>query len=217
MRALACELPAERGLPLARLSGADLAREALARGICCQISGATAWRWLAADAIRPGRYRSWIFPRDPAFRDKAAQVLDLDAGRVAGRRLHPADFVVGADETPSVQARRRRQRSAPPAPGRDQLVEHEHARRAALCYRAAWDVRRARAFGRTEPRAGIAPFERSVAQAMDQSPTARPAARSGCWTAAPPTAVSAPSRGCGRAGRRARSWCWSTCRSRPAG
>jgi hypothetical protein len=41
VRALACELPAERGLPLSRLSGSEIAREAVARGICCQISGAT--------------------------------------------------------------------------------------------------------------------------------------------------------------------------------
>ena len=56
VRALACELPAERGLPLPRLSGSEIAREAVARGICCQISGATIWRWLAADAIRPWRF-----------------------------------------------------------------------------------------------------------------------------------------------------------------
>jgi hypothetical protein len=34
-------------------------------------------RWLAEDAIKPWRYRSWIFPRDPDFAVKAARVLDL--------------------------------------------------------------------------------------------------------------------------------------------
>ena len=170
MRALACELPGEHGLPLSRLSSWDIAREAIARGICCEISGATGWRWLSEDAIKPWRYRSWIFPRDPAFREKAARVLDLYAGRFEGRRLHPADFVVCADEKPSIQARSRVHATAPPAPGRGQLVEHEYERRGALCYLAAWDVRRAAVFGRCEPRTGIDPFDRLVAQVMSAEP-----------------------------------------------
>jgi aspartokinase len=40
-------------------------------------SASTIGRWLTEDAIRPWRYRSWIFPRDPDFLEKAARVLDL--------------------------------------------------------------------------------------------------------------------------------------------
>lgn len=172
MRALACELPAERGLPLSRLSSRDIAAEVVARGISCQMSGATVWRWLTEDAIKPWLFRSWIFPRDPDFRDKAARVLDLYQGRFEGRRLHPADFVISADEKPSIQARRRKHAPDPPAAGRPrgQRVEHEYERKGALCYQAAWDVRRARVFGRCEPRGGIAPFERLVAQVMSEEP-----------------------------------------------
>ena len=94
MKALACELPAERGVPLSRWSSAEIAREAVARGIVAQISGATVWRWLSEDAIRPWNYRSWIFPRDPDFRAKAGRVLDLYAGRWEGHLLEPGDFVV---------------------------------------------------------------------------------------------------------------------------
>ena len=46
MIALACELPAEHGLPLSRWSSQELAREAVARGIVEQISDVTVWRWL---------------------------------------------------------------------------------------------------------------------------------------------------------------------------
>lgn len=46
------------GLPLSRFSSAEIAREAVARGIVEQVSGATVWRWLAEDAIRPWHYRS---------------------------------------------------------------------------------------------------------------------------------------------------------------
>src|SRR5258708_16888489 len=65
IKALACELPARRGLPLARWSLNDLRREVLDQGLVAQISGTTLWRWLSQDALRPWRHRCWIFPRHP--------------------------------------------------------------------------------------------------------------------------------------------------------
>ena len=112
VKALACELPAEQGVPLSRWSSAELAREAVARGIVEQISGVTVWRWLSEDAIRPWNYRSWIFPRDPRFREKAGRVLDLYEGRWEGELLHPGDLVVCCDEKPSIQARARKHPTA---------------------------------------------------------------------------------------------------------
>ncbi len=61
IKALACELPSRRGLPLARWSLAELRREAIAHGLVAQISGTTLWRWLSQDALRPWRHRCWIF------------------------------------------------------------------------------------------------------------------------------------------------------------
>ena len=49
-------------------------------------------------------------------------------------------------------------------------VEHEYERRGALAYLAAWDVHRARLFGRCEPTTGIDPFGRLVAQVMTVEP-----------------------------------------------
>jgi hypothetical protein len=71
VKAIACELPFESGVPLSRWSTTEVAREAVARGIVAEISGTTVWRWLSEDAIRPFYYRSWIFPRDPHFARKA--------------------------------------------------------------------------------------------------------------------------------------------------
>ncbi len=42
----------------------------------------------------------------------------------------------------------------------------------ALCYLAAWDVRRAKVFGRCEEKSGIAPFDRLVEQVMTAEPYA---------------------------------------------
>jgi DDE superfamily endonuclease len=170
VKALACELPAERGVPLSRWSSAEIAREAVARGIVAQVSGATVWRWLSEDAIRPWNYRSWIFPRDPDFRAKAGRVLDLYEGRFEGRLLEPGDLVVCADEKPSIQARAR---TAPTRPaGGCLLVEHEYERMGALCYLAAWDVRRAQVFDRCASKDGIEPFDALVEQFMSVEPYA---------------------------------------------
>ncbi len=86
--ALACELPATRGLALSRLSCADIAREAQRTGLIATVSGTTVWRWLSEDAIRPGQHRAWIFPRDPAFARKAGRILALYAGEWDGHSLH---------------------------------------------------------------------------------------------------------------------------------
>jgi hypothetical protein len=167
---LACELPARRGLPLAHWSLSELRREAIAHGIVAKISGTTLWRWLSHDALRPWRHRYWIFPRAPAFAVKAGRVLDLYQRRWQGKALGARDFVLCADEKTSIQARRRQHPSLPPAPGRPIYVEHGYGRAGAWAYLAAWDVHRAKLFGRCERKNGIAPFERLVAQAMCQEP-----------------------------------------------
>jgi hypothetical protein len=172
VKAIACALPATLGLPLARLHVPDIRAEVLRRGLVAQISDATIWRWLSDDAIAPWRHRSWIFPRDPDFEVKAGRVLDLYAGRFEGRRLRRGEYVVSADEKTSIQARCRCHPSLPPAPGRAMRVEHEYDRGGALQYLAAWDVHRAKLFGRCEPATGIEPFGRLVAQVMSQLPYA---------------------------------------------
>lgn len=170
VKALACELPSESGVPLSRWSTHDIAREVVRRGIVARISGATVWRWLSEDAIRPWQHRSWIFPRDPNFAEKAGCVLDLYHGTWRGGRLAGDEYVICADEKTSIQARIRRHHTKPPKPDRCMRVEHEYERGGALVYMAAWDVRRAKVFGRCEAQTGIKPFGRLVDQVMRQEP-----------------------------------------------
>jgi hypothetical protein len=59
-------------------------------------------------------------------------VLDLYAGRFEGRLLHPRDFVISADEKPSIQARCRIHGPLSPAPGHGQRSEPTYERRGAL-------------------------------------------------------------------------------------
>jgi hypothetical protein len=88
----------DAGVPVARWSLPDLRREVLARGLVATVSGTTLWRWLDADAIRPWRHRSWLFPRDPRFAERAGPILDLYQRRWEDRPLGPHDYVISADE-----------------------------------------------------------------------------------------------------------------------
>ena len=170
VKALACELPHLLGLPLSRLSVEEIRHHVIAQGLVAEISGATLWRWLSSDALRPWQHRSWVFPRDPNFDAKAGPVLDLYHRVWEGAPLGADEFVISADEKTSIQARRRKQPTLPPSPNRPTRVEHEYFREGAWVYLAAWDVHRARIFGRCEMQNGIAPVDRLVAEVMSQEP-----------------------------------------------
>jgi transposase len=173
VKALACELPAESGTPLAKWSCPELAREASARGITAVVSASTVRRWLARDVLKPWQHRSWIFPRDPYFAVRAGRVLGLYEREWDGRPLADGEYVLSADEKPGVQARRRVHPALPPGPGRREMrVENEYVRGGTLAYLAAYDVHRGQVMGRCEPATGIAPFTALVDQVMTTEPYA---------------------------------------------
>jgi transposase len=172
IKALACEPPGRHDLPLTRWSATELAKTAVRQRIVASVSASTIRRWLAQDAIKPWRYRSWIFPRDPDFKVKAARVLGLYARRWAGRRLRLDEYVLSADEKTGVQALRRIHPGLPTAAGRPARVEFEYRRGGTLAYLAAYDVHRAKVFGRCEPTTGIVPFANLVEQVMRVEPYA---------------------------------------------
>ena len=159
-------------MPLGRWSLAELRQEVIATGLMDDVPVSTLWRWLDEDALKPWWHRSWIFPRARDFAAKAAVVLDLYARRCQGQRLEPGEFVISADEKTSIQARCRCHPTLPPAAARRMRIEHEYQRGGALAYLAAWDVHRARLFGRCEPSTGIQPFGRLVEQVMTSEPYA---------------------------------------------
>jgi hypothetical protein len=140
VKALACELPAQREQPLSRYSTADLVRYVEAQPAAPALSASTIWRILDQDPLKPWQHRSWSTPRDPAFATKAGRVLDLYAGSWEGEALDPADCILSADEQTSIQARVRRAPTTPPRPGAPMQVEHEYARGGALagCPPGAW-------------------------------------------------------------------------------
>ncbi len=172
VKAIACELPLERGLPLSRLSVADIRQVLLSEDAVDAISSSTVWRWLDADSLRPWRHHCWIFPRDPDFVRKAGRVLDLYQGVWDGAPLGANDYVISADEKTSIQARHRRHPTTPPQPGQAMRVEHEYRRGGAVAYLAALDVFGGRVIGRVSLKTGIEPFNALVDLVMRQEPYA---------------------------------------------
>lgn len=122
------------------------------------------WRWPTDGAIRPWRHGSWVLPRDPLFGKTACRALDLYEGRWEGKSIGTSDYAISTDEKTSIQARVRKHRSQGPRPSSAMEVEHEYIGGGALNYLAVLDV------GRCEEYAGIAAFDRLVAQVMNEEP-----------------------------------------------
>jgi transposase len=172
VKAIACEPPAAREVPLSRWSSAELAAQAITEGLVASVSASTVRRWLGEDAIKPWQYRSWIFPRDPDFAAKAARVLDLYERRWDGVALGPDDYVISADEKSQLQALSRRHPSLPGGPGRVTRVEFEYRRHGTLAYFGAYDVHRAELIGTIAPTTGIVWFSELVTKVMTTEPYA---------------------------------------------
>jgi transposase len=168
--ALACQLPAATGVPLARWSGPELAAEITKAGLASPISPSSVLRILAEHPIKPWQYQSWIYPRAPGFAAKATIILDLYQGYYQGKRLQPGDQVISVDAKPSIQARSRCHPTSPPAPGRPVRVEHEYERQGALALLAALDVHTGKVFASTPATTGIAPFMALMGQVMSAEP-----------------------------------------------
>jgi transposase len=168
--AIACELPAQHDVPLSRFSLADIKDAIYQQNALLNISKSTIWRWLTEHVIHPWQYRSWIFPRDPEFLEKATRVLDLYEGFWEGKPLGPDDYIISADEKTSIQAREGIHGIVPPGPGRPMLVEHEYHRHGALAYLAALDVSSGQIIGRVDETTGIKPFMKLVRMVMGREP-----------------------------------------------
>jgi len=166
--ALACQLPAQTGVPLARWSAPELLAEILKTGIPDQMSASSVLRILAEHPLKPWQYQSWISPRDPDFAAKATVILDLYQGFYDGEPLGRDDRLLSFDAKPSIQARERCHPTVPAAPGRAMRVEHEYVRHGALALLAGLDVHTGQVYASTPGTTGITPFMDLVGQVMER-------------------------------------------------
>ena len=170
VKALACELRHRLGLPLSRLSIADIQQEVVAQGLVAEISGTTLWRWLNADALRPWQHRSWIFPATQMSQPRrAASWISIS---VCGRESLSAPPILSFPPTkrPAFKlavASNPLYRWLPAARCAQSMSTSEKVPGPIV---AAWDVHRAKLFGRRENQSGIAPTARLTAEIMTQEP-----------------------------------------------
>jgi transposase len=164
--ALACQLPAATGVPLAHWTGPELAAELAVRGLARPMSASSVLRILAEHPVKPWQYQSWIYPRDPDFEARAKVTLDLYQGFYQGEPLGPDDRILSFDAKPQINARSRLHPSLPAAPGRPVRYEHEYKRKGSLALLAGLDVRTGTVFASTPVTTGIKPFMDLAGQVM---------------------------------------------------
>src|SRR5215472_11616993 len=165
--ALACQLPAATGVPLARWTGPELTAELTARNLLSSpVSASSVLRILAEHPVKPWQYQSWIYPRDPHFEARAKVIADLYQGYYDGEPLSPRDRILSSGAKPQTCARRRLHPTLPAAPGKPVRYEHEYKRRGSLALLACLDVRTGTVSGSTPRTTGIKPFTALAGQVM---------------------------------------------------
>lgn len=137
--ALACEPPERDGRELTHWTHADLAAEAVARGIVESISPDFVGRFLREAELKPHRVRGWInTPRDAQFYEKCRDVCETY--RLAPERAAAGIETRSIDEMTGVQALERAATSKPVRPGLVERREFEYIRHGTLTLIAAFDV-----------------------------------------------------------------------------
>ena len=146
---------------------ADQVRSAVSRE---RLAHSTVWRILHEAALKPWQYRSWIFPRDPLFAERAAVVLDLYAGVYGGKPLGNNDHVLSLDEKTGLLLRTRCPPTRAPREGSSGRIEFEYERHGIGVLLAGMDVRTGRVFHRVEPKNGIVPFQALLEEVVGHRP-----------------------------------------------
>jgi transposase len=144
--ALACSVPREEGVPLARWSSTEIARRLVGLGLVVQIAASTVARWLAQEKLRPWRYHSWQHILEPqTFLERARPVLRLY--EQARELLKQGIWVVSVDEKTSIQARRREEPPEPAIAGHPTRFSSRYKRQGALNLFAGLSVANGEVYG----------------------------------------------------------------------
>ena len=137
--ALACEVPKRDGRELTHWTHAELAAEAIARGLVESISPDSIGRFLREADLKPHRVRGWInTPRDAQFDHKCRDVCETY--RLAPERAAAGIETRSIDEMTGVQALERAAATLPLRRGLIERREFEYVRHGTLTLIAAFDV-----------------------------------------------------------------------------
>lgn len=156
--AIACSLPREAEVPLARWSYGEIAKQLQQLGLVPKIAVSTIARWLGEEKIKPWRFHSWQHILDPkAFLERARPVLQLY--RQAKALLKQGEWVVCADEKTSIQAREMTRAPRAARPSQPVQTAARYQRRGALQLFAALSVADGHVYGQCRERKRFVDFQ----------------------------------------------------------
>jgi len=163
--AIACSLPKQSQVPLARWSRAELARRVSQDLTLPRLSASSVGRWLKAERLRPWRYHSWQHIHDPqTFLQRARPVLQAYAQ--AQVLLRAGTWLVSLDEKTSIQAREGEQPPRPARPGKPMRHEARYHRRAARHLFAGLSVADGQVYGTCRERKCFVDFQAFLQQVI---------------------------------------------------
>jgi transposase len=163
--AIACSLPKQSQVPLARWSRAELARRVSQDLTLPRLSASSVGRWLKAERLRPWRYHSWQHIHDPqTFLQRARPVLQAYAQ--AQVLLRAGTWLVSLDEKTSIQAREGEQPPRPARPGKPMLHEARYHRRGARHLFAGLSVADGQVYGTCRERKCFVDFQAFLQQVI---------------------------------------------------
>ena len=116
--ALACEDPQDSGLPASHWTAAELAGEAITRGIVKDISRRSVARFLEACDLKPHQWRYWFIRRADHGEEFDAATREVSAVYAQAQSLYEQGVhVVCTDEKTGIQALERMAPTLHPIPG----------------------------------------------------------------------------------------------------
>lgn len=140
--AIACEPPELSGRPVAEWTHAELADEAVQRGIVSSISASQVGRYLRTAELQPHRSKYWLntTEKDDAVFQAQVEVV-CQTWREAPELYFQANtHTVSVDEMPGLQALERTAETIPMQSGQPKRIEYEYKRHGTLCLIGNWHV-----------------------------------------------------------------------------
>lgn len=140
--ALACEPPEQSGRPVDHWTHAELADEAVKRGIVTSISARQVGRFLAAAALQPHRSKYWLntTEKDNAVFQTQVEVICQTWREAPNLYFQANTHTVSVDEMPGLQALERIADTIPMQSGQPKRIEYEYKRHGTLCLIGNWHV-----------------------------------------------------------------------------
>src|SRR2546421_7428145 len=132
--ALACEPPEKSGLPITHWTGAELAAEAMQRGIVASISVSQVNRLLRQAQLQPHRSRYWLnsTEKDPELFESQVQIVCACYHDAPQLYFHHDTHTICVDEMTGIQALERIAPTLALKPGQSELQEFEYKRNGTL-------------------------------------------------------------------------------------